>query len=80
MLACEEKEILISREEIYEQILKFPCVMAPAKDDVFVFEFLVEKELGYLAALDGDQELAECNCTANTHADSLIEWGIRNLT
>ena len=54
--------------------------MAPAKDDVFVFEFLVEKELGYLAALDGDQELAECNCTANTHADSLIEWGIRNLT
>lgn len=80
LLACEEKEVLISRKEIYEQILKIPCVMAPAKDDIFVFDFIIEDEMAYLQESREGQELSDCGCGADEHANSLLEWYIRNLT
>jgi len=80
MLACEEKEILIPSQaiEIYERILKTPCVMAPTKNDVFIFDFLAKKELEYLEAHE-EEELPECGCDTSEHVRSLIEWYTRNL-
>lgn len=74
------REMIIPNRETLFCIINGTRLLAPAgHENIYIFSFLLDRELEHLQRVPPDTELSECGCETRGHLQSLENWEIRNI-
>lgn len=72
------KGLITEDRETVLTMIKSARTLAPLPRDIYVFSFLLDRELERLLEIDPDAEL-ECGCAVRKHSQLLEDWELRSL-
>jgi len=78
MLECQKREYLVGSYDEWVQILTVARVITIGPREQFVLDFVTRKELEKIENLAPEDQMPNCQCTANLHRTVLLVWKERN--